>query len=63
MTALFGMKKINADVSDLAPVAESDIGTIKGYFDSAIQNYNTFKTQEKALTDERANYNVLLMKK
>jgi hypothetical protein len=63
MTALFDMKKINADVSDLAPVAEDDIGTIKSYFDSAIQNYNTFKEQEKALTDERANYNALLMKR
>jgi hypothetical protein len=62
ITTLLDMKKVNADVSELDPVAVSDIGTIKGYFDSAVQNYKTFKEQEKSLADERANYNVLLMK-
>jgi hypothetical protein len=60
---LFNMKELNADVSELTLVAEGDIGTIKSYFDSAVQNYKTFKEQEKSLADERANYNALLMKR
>jgi hypothetical protein len=63
ITTLFDMKKVSADVSELDPVAAGDIGTIKSYFDSAVQNYKTFKEQEKSLADERANYNVLLMKR
>jgi hypothetical protein len=63
ITTLFDMKKVSADVSELTPVAEGDIGTVKSYFDSAIQNYKSFKEQDKALTDERANYNALLMKR
>jgi hypothetical protein len=61
ITSLFDMKKVNADDSELTPVAVDDIGTIKSYFDSAVQNCKIFKEQEKALTDERANYNPLLM--
>ncbi|MDR1218860.1 MAG: DUF2589 domain-containing protein [Treponema sp.] len=63
ITKLFDMKKVKADGSDLDPIASEDIGTIKNYFDNAVQNYKTFKEQEKSLADERANYNALLMKR
>jgi hypothetical protein len=61
---LFDMKKVtkNGDGLKLDPIeGDSDIGTIKSYFDNAVQNCKTFKGQEQALTDERANYNTLLM--
>jgi hypothetical protein len=63
ITSLFDMKKANTDVPELTKVDEGDIGTIKSYFDSAVQNYKSFKQQEKSLTDERASYNTLLMKR
>jgi hypothetical protein len=63
ITALFAMKKVNGEATDLDSVTADDIGTIKSYFDSAVQNYKNFKEQEKSLADERANYNALLMKR
>jgi hypothetical protein len=63
ITALFDMKKVNADVSQLDSVTEGDIGTFKSYFDSAVQNYKAFTEQEKSLADERTNYNTMLMKR
>jgi hypothetical protein len=63
ITTLFDMKKIDGAVSALETVAAGEITTVKGYFDSAVENYRVFKDQEKALAGERANYNALLMKR
>jgi hypothetical protein len=63
ITALFDMKKASADASELTSVVVNDISTIKSYFDNAVQNCKTFKEQEKALADERSDYNALLMKR
>jgi hypothetical protein len=60
---LFDMKKVNSGANGLEAVTENDVATIKGYFDNAIGDYKSFKEQEKALADERGNYNALLMKR
>jgi hypothetical protein len=63
MATLFEIKKIKDDVSGIEAVASTEITPIQNYFDKAVNNYATFKSQEKALADERGNYNALLVKR
>jgi hypothetical protein len=63
MTTLFEMKKIKDDVSGVETVAGADITPIQNFFDKAVNNYTAFKAQEKALAEERGNYNALLAKR
>jgi hypothetical protein len=63
MKQYFEMKKIDDAGSSLVDVADTDINTMQDFFNGAVKNYKQFKEQEKALSDERANYNKLLMQK
>ncbi|MDR1148654.1 MAG: DUF2589 domain-containing protein [Spirochaetaceae bacterium] len=64
-TNLFDMKNAKFDTASekLVALAEADAGTAQNYLKQSIEDFKVFKEQEKALAEERAKYNDLLMKR